>query len=258
MTKRKKEKKNSISSKKVWLITSFFLISFISGGFFFYQFMQNYSFKTYLTKAKSCYLEKDYKGASLNLTLAEEFGPDKVELLEFKADLFISYFERPKKAIDFYTLAIDQENDDKGYLLFKRAKAYQKDNQLELCKNDLLEASKSKIDSVNLYLAELANYNDHDYPLAIQYYLKENESIKDSYVLNFGLGFAYYNTRDFDLAITSFNKALVLMPNSGESYYFRGLSYNSVNEQKKACQDYQKAIEQGYSTAYVSYQALCN
>ena len=258
--KRRSKKATETSDRKVWIITVFCLIIFISCGFFFYKFMQGYSYKTYLTDAKACYELQEYECAIINSNQAEEFNPLGTDLLELKGDLFFNYYKNLEKAISHYSLAIKaSENEErKAELLFKRAKAYQIEGKLDLCKEDLLLASESSVDSVSLYLANIYNYREHDYPLAIQYYLKEANEVQESFVLNFGLAFSYYNNREYDLAISVFNKCITLMPTSGESFYFRGLSYNSINQQKKACQDYQKALEFDYSRAGVNYQALCH
>ena len=221
--------------------------------------MEDYSYKTYLKDAKACYELQDYQCAISNSNLAEEFNSLGTELMELKGDLFLNYYKKNQKAIYHYSLSIKGavSIERKAELLFKRAKVYKQEGQLNNCIEDLLEASSADIDSVNLYLAEIFNYTEHDYPKAIRYYLKEKDDLGESFVLSFGLGFAYYNNRDFDQAIFWFDKSLKLMPTSGESFYFRGLTYNSINEQTKACKDYQKAIELDYSRAYINYQALC-
>jgi tetratricopeptide (TPR) repeat protein len=253
----KKMQKNI--DRNVWLITLFSLILLISGGYFFYQFMQGYSYDTYLADGRDCYRLGEYDCAVLNSNRAEEFDPFGTELMELKGDLFLNYYKQEQKAIDHYTLSINRATPErKAMLLFKRAKIHQSMGAFNLCKEDLLLASKHHVDSVNLYLGEIFNYKEHDYSLAIRYYLKEESLLDDSFILNSGLGFAYYNNREFEKAIVSFDKSLDLLPTSGESFYFRGLSYNSLNEQKKACKDYQKAIELGYSEAFVSYDALCH
>ena len=258
--KRRSKKATEISDRKVWIITVFCLIIFLSCGFFFYKFMQDYSYKTYLADAKNCYELQEYECAIIHTNEAEEFNPLGSDLLELKADLFFYYYKNLDKAISHYSLALNtsKKKEIRAAILFKRAKVYRLEGRFDLCKEDLLLASESNIDSVNLYLANIYNYRDHNYPLAIQFYLKGENQLQESFVLNFGLAFAYYNNREYDLAISIFNKCIIFMPTSGESFYFRGLSYNSINQQNKACQDYQKALELDYSIAGVNYQAFCH
>lgn len=247
------------TSINVWLITIFSLMILMSGGYFFYQFMQEYSYNTYMKDAKECYANKEYQCAIISSNLAEEFNPNGVDLLEFKGDLFLHRYKNYKKAIGHYSLAIDRsQGEQQAAILFKRAKVYQKENEINLCKADLLIASRLGVDSVNLYLAEIYNYNDRDYQQAIIFYSKEKKMIKTSFIVTFGLAFAYYNNSEYKQAISFFDQCIVMIPSSGESYYFRGLSYNSIYEQDKACKDYLKAIDLGYSRAYINHDALCH
>lgn len=259
--KQEKEERQKKITRNVWLITIFSLLIFISGGYFFYQFMQGYSYRTYLKEAQACLEQKQYQCAVVNANLAEEFKGNGVELLELKAKLFLDYYKNDQKAIEHYSLALANSDQEvkRAELLFKRAKVYHKQDKLELCKADLLTASKTKtIDSVHLYLAEIYNYSEHNYSEAIAHYLAETALKEQSFILKFGLAFAYYNNKEYKKAITIFDRALELVPTSGEAFYFRALSYNSINEQKKACVDYQAAIKLGYSRAVISYDALCN
>ncbi len=65
-------------------------------------------------------------------------------------------------------------------------------------------------------------------------------------------GVAYAKTRDFDRALTDFNKALKLKPDFANAYCNRGIVYGKKGDQDKAINDFTNAIRlrKGYGQAY--------
>ncbi|MGH7801380.1 MAG: caspase family protein [Thermodesulfobacteriota bacterium] len=65
-------------------------------------------------------------------------------------------------------------------------------------------------------------------------------------------GFAYYQNKQYDLAIEKMSKAIELDPQDHYTYYYRGICYLELKDYQKAISDFDKAIElnPNYSDAY--------
>ncbi|HEY9808625.1 MAG TPA: tetratricopeptide repeat protein [Halomicronema sp.] len=58
----------------------------------------------------------------------------------------------------------------------------------------------------------------------------------------FNQGLRKMERQDFQGAITDFNESLKIEPNNAETYYFRGLAFDLLEENDKAIEDYSSAI----------------
>ncbi|MBA3705852.1 MAG: tetratricopeptide repeat protein, partial [Bacteroidetes bacterium] len=66
------------------------------------------------------------------------------------------------------------------------------------------------------------------------------------------------NLKKYEIAITHFTNAIKVDPKYVEAYYGRGVSYQSLNDKRKALIDFQacQAINPGYEPAQIKLQQL--
>lgn len=86
----------------------------------------------------------------------------------------------------------------------------------------------------------------------------------DSYILNDSTNARAYINRagtrfpnDLEGVVFDCNKAIVIEPNNKNAYFLRGLARYDLGEQEKACEDFNKAIELGFSILKVAEQEKC-
>ena len=87
------------------------------------------------------------------------------------------------------------------------------------------------------------SYYNKDYNSAIKLY---NEALEFGEYANvyYNIGTCYLNLRDYNSAIQSFEKAILLNPNFGMAYHNRGVAYmDGLDKQERAIKDFDKAIE---------------
>jgi tetratricopeptide (TPR) repeat protein len=81
---------------------------------------------------------------------------------------------------------------------------------------------------------------------------KDSDKAAELYVWR---GIAWYNKKDYDNAITDYDKAIAINPNYTLAFYNRGFAWVVKKEYNKAIEDYRKAIEiepePDYANAYV-------
>jgi len=164
---------------------------------------------------------KNYNGALSDLDLA----------IKMKSDYFFAYFCRGNvrsEMIDYIKL-LDQEND---VLLI--------DPQ-----------QKSNIKTIK----EQERYTDYQY--VINDYLKAIELSPDFIFSDFNLANTYLKTRDYNKAITWYNKVIRSDNTFAEAYYNRGLTYIYLKQNENGCMDMSKSGELGIQNAYVVIGRFC-
>ena len=82
-----------------------------------------------------------------------------------------------------------------------------------------------------------------DYKSAIKIYSKVIDSDALNYEAFFNRGMAYHDSKMYSEAIRDFTKSINLRQGFSEAYKCRALSYYSLNETKKALQDYNVATQ---------------
>ncbi len=61
--------------------------------------------------------------------------------------------------------------------------------------------------------------------------------------INFNLGLVYFNEKNFDQAISQFEKVISIVPNHSNSLYFLGLIFEEKGEKEKALEYFKKVLE---------------
>ncbi len=106
------------------------------------------------------------------------------------------------------------------------------------------------------FVTGLKYYNQKHYPKSIEYFTYALPETDTKYIDNSRIFFfrakAEYYLKDYDKAISDYNKAIELNPNFDTAYNNRGFAYDEKGEYDKAISDYNKAIEinPNFDTAY--------
>ncbi|HTF06244.1 MAG TPA: tetratricopeptide repeat protein [Bacteroidia bacterium] len=82
-------------------------------------------------------------------------------------------------------------------------------------------------------------------------------AIEGSGDLYHGRGLAYYESKQFDLAITDFTQAILYDPNSSLIYLHRAYAYAEIGKRTQMCEDLSKAWELGNDEAKRYYLTTC-
>jgi Flp pilus assembly protein TadD, contains TPR repeats len=95
--------------------------------------------------------------------------------------------------------------------------------------------------------------------------LKENlEAHPDNAALQFTLGKAYINTKQFDLAIAPLQKALTLKPDQAGAHFYLGVAYSQMGQDAEALKEFEAEIpispdqDSAYSNAAAIYEKQGN
>lgn len=155
------------------------------------------------------------------------------------------------------TLAIAQTcNRD-----IRKGVRYQENNNLSKANHYFRMASQVCSDPEDLYFVygSLAtNYaNSYELDSAI-YFFEMAEKFPDSHfdgIFKSNLAYVYWQ-RDFNMAksLQLLNEAIELDSTDSEFYLNRGFIYSDMNDNIKACQDFQKAREMGNRTARMLFE----
>jgi curved DNA-binding protein CbpA len=186
-------------------------------------------------KARRQYVLQDYQNAIFNLLIVKEFqNPQKLETYEYLARsyLAINDYKKAASALEYIYLR-DRYNID-----------------------------------LVVRLAMLYHYQVNDISQSLKYYGKAKKLFKERQRQLYGKAFEllmdplttpdlyyklFYNrakanmeAKNFKTAVTDCNWASFLRPDEPEPYFMRAVSYNKINESKKACKDYKVALSKGY------------
>ena len=88
------------------------------------------------------------------------------------------------------------------------------------------------------------------------------ESLAEEGIMNFKahyiLGKAYITAGNFEGAVVSFTKALVIRPSSADAHYLLGLSHEELGENEQAIKSYTRALEMvpDYKEAYLALDKI--
>ncbi|MNQ25477.1 Tetratricopeptide repeat protein [compost metagenome] len=84
--------------------------------------------------------------------------------------------------------------------------------------------------------------------------LKLNSLLTDAYTTIANID---YKLKDYDKTIKDCDMAISVNSKDHISYNLRALSYIHINDKKKACSDFTKAIELGSSSAFQNRKTFC-
>jgi Tfp pilus assembly protein PilF len=135
--------------------------------------------------------------------------------------------------------------------------AQQKYEEAILAYNEAIKLDNKKY----LYIKRRADafYNSQQYEKSILDYKKaiEIEPTKKNDTLYQYLGDAYMKINEYADARDSFDKAILINPEVGQTYFDRAYMNGKLGNEEKACQDYQKAFDMGlYEAAKEAFEFL--
>lgn len=85
------------------------------------------------------------------------------------------------------------------------------------------------------------NFNNKNYPKAIELYTKSLDMYDGEVEVFFYRGYAYYSADKCNEAIPDFNQVIEMNMEEGKAYYFRALCNNKLGKKETLIEDFQKA-----------------
>jgi len=188
---------------------------------------------------------------------AIEINPDRTDIIELRADLFMKSNKFVKAISDYSTILLKSPTDI--YIYYKKALAEIKNAQYSNAIKDILTYQKYYYkDSKSLNIAGKAAYNNKDLQIAINLFNKSLEINNSSDETYFELGKCYLDENKLDTAFNYFCSAIDINPNNGEYFYYRGLNYFELKNNIGACSDWEKAKNLDYLQAEQYMLRICN
>jgi len=209
---------------------------------------KNYrNYNAYFYKAKALFELNEPQNALTNINLA----------IEYDATNPVFYYFRGK-------LLFDSGNTDKAYTDFDKAVSLNPRFSDALNYRGVIKELKGKhTEAIEDYIAALkinpgfalAYYNKGTSEAAMQLYKEATASFSKSIeldpkrVLGFmNRGNCYVMLKEYSSAIADYSAAIALDPANSDAYYNRGAAYQLAGD-KKACNDWQKALSLGNKKA---------
>jgi tetratricopeptide (TPR) repeat protein len=102
----------------------------------------------------------------------------------------------------------------------------------------------------------LAYYEVKDYPAAIKDETKAI-SLGRLFTAYYNKAMIYYTINKMDIALKLFDTTLALQNNLSDGYFYRGSTKHQLNDMKGACNDWQEAVNLGFTQAEDSLKRYC-
>ena len=113
------------------------------------------------------------------------------------------------------------------------------------------EAPELNLTRARIYLA-LGKPNEAKADLDV--YLRQNPNDAKAYINRAGTKFP----ADMDGVVNDCNKTIMLEPDNKNAFFLRGLAKYELGEKEKACEDFSRAIELGFSILKIAEKQRCN
>lgn len=191
---------------------------------------------------------KDYTSAKINIDKSCDLITDKIELLTEKVTLYyniacVYYYLSDFKKTIYYLEKILTENSFNKNALILYATIYTKEGKISKAKDCYEICLKNNHEDSLIY----NNYcdllvNNKFYNEAIRVSSEAITKFGDNYSFYFFRGLAKYGKSRYKMAISDFNKAIELSPNSPEVYYYRGFAVHNCRLYQQAISDWEYTI----------------
>lgn len=190
---------------------------------------------------------------------------------------------RPKEALSFFKEAVKLVDNDaelfcnmgasylqlkqisKGKHFLKKALELDPRNPIALLNFGLVQAIKGKYDEAIQTIEKLLEYNPHfsqARPILMKIkrqkkafgnIKKEDKDIPSNATESFAKGVNFMQTREFEKARASFEKALKIYPNFAEAYLYLGMIDQALEHKKSALEYFNKALKYNSKSAEAWY-----
>jgi len=282
---------------KYYLYVAIIAIVFISGCYWFYNFMNDYSSKQYFTQglkeelngnqvqAMNYYfaaLEKNMESPEVN----EKIGDIYTKLAQNNSlDLFYYDFELQKKDIDpdfdetsksmltqmqgidslanmYYHRSFEhyESTDDKRRVGLKSVKSSLKmgDHKGAILNiNAISEYPDTKNDDSIFYYKGEISFYNKEYTKAREYFNMFARRHPNSSDANIKIALCHYNEHNEDFALGQLNTIIRRFPNNGQAYYFKGEIKRRDKDSITACNLFYKADSLNVLAAKSAIYSYC-
>jgi curved DNA-binding protein CbpA len=242
---------------KYGFISLFGIVVFITGAYFFYNYMNTITAKDYLQEGILNESQKQDLFALESYTAAIGYDENLTEAFIRRANLRIKKMNDYQGAIYDYTTVLKQKKDANIY--FQRAKCYIKiKNYPEVLKdlNSAIELN-NKFDSLYYYRGEVNNHILQNFSKAIEDYKTAIHLNKNFTEAIFGKAISLQSIEKYKESIDDFNTLIIMKPNEGSYYYYRAYSKFGLKETKAACEDWLQAEQRGFLEARKALDSNC-
>lgn len=162
-----------------------------------------------------------------------------------------------KSAFAYYDSVLAYNPDDHEILLSK-AIAYREiglnQEAIDICRKLIqLDSSFTTKALINIgYTYMNTQFLDSAY-----FYFTEASKREPSSIVYFNIAGYYYKLSAIDSALVYYEKAIEYSPNNPFYIFQRGNVYSNIEQMERACDDWKRAAELGYSKAQASVEKYC-
>lgn len=180
----------------------------------------------------------------------DDESAEKIYKKEILIEPFHGYFnlgmiylnmKKNDAAITNFKKAIEYGNDGAETYRFMGMAYLDKENYDDAITN-LNKAILMDENYENNHYLGLAYLGKEDYDNAIKFFSKAND-IRENYETLHYLGLAYLGNENHDSAINFFTKSLNRNTDFADAYYYRGMAYYAIGDERNSMKDYKRACE---------------
>lgn len=142
--------------------------------------------------------------------------------------------------------------------IYNRGRAYEELGQIEKAKADFIRVLDIDVDNVNANLSMGKYwYNKNDFKQAINYFdkvIKVDSNEESAYLLK---GRSLHKMGNLKEANRNYNVVVDINNKNEEAYLYRGALRISLNQTRRACDDFTRARELGSEEAAAAFRKYC-
>lgn len=191
---------------------------------------------------------------TVDVLASYELSGDTIKFIDKEGQMCEGYGQYKVYQTDYY-VSFDLIDDDCGGRIKTTMGFWTKPNFNDFLKSLDDEISKSPepesyLNRARIYLATgITKQAKDDFD---KYLLKDTLNAR-VYLNRAGTRFP----NDLDGVLFDCNKAITLEPDNKNAYFLRGLAQYEIGEKEKGCEDFNKAIELGFSVLRIAEQEKC-
>jgi tetratricopeptide (TPR) repeat protein len=246
-------------SKQNMIVIGMILL-LIAGGYVLFHVMNRFTSNNHYELGLECEQKRDYAGAMYYYQQGIEMDNSNYKIQEHLANLLVAarpeFKESYLQAAYLYASVLQHKKENKDTLLYKLAQCYLQLNESNKALVALEEIKPSFNDTTMLLKGEcyIKNKQWNNALLMYDEFLSKNSN---SDLAHQKSGYAHYKNIEFEKAKEQLDKAILLNPANGATYYIRGLVSVANADTLDACRDFDTASQLQYEGADRALYQFC-
>jgi len=231
-------------------------------GFWFYNFMNNYTSNMYYVEGLKEEVNHNDREAINNYLAALSYNSNNPEANEKAGDLYIKLLDNYESSLKFYRRAALHFKDTRDIrrVSFKKVQSLIKTQKYSEAKAEIRFIEKlpdiTHDDSTLYYEGDIAFYQDH-FGEARSYYSKYYAKHYKSYECPIKISLCHFNEGNVDYALHDLNKIIDLFPAKGEAFFYKGRILVYEKDTLAACRMFKKADSLNIPSAKEALYSYC-